>query len=122
MEIKNYGFLGGTGLGAAGFDGVLGVNCCFGVWWLPCKASPKNVLLTPWTMLDCACWLAGLVGVKLCAGVWPLKFSLDCFCDAGAGCVDGTNGCFGVWCVRFIASPWAGVGLFDSGVFLGGFI
>ena len=36
----------------------------------------------------------------------------------GGGVPSGTNGCDGVWHVRFIASLGAGLGLFDSGVFL----
>jgi hypothetical protein len=44
---RNY-FLGGV----VGFVGVVGVNLCFGIWWLPFTLSPKTVLSTPLTMFD----------------------------------------------------------------------
>jgi hypothetical protein len=98
VKIKNYGLFGGA-VGGAG--GVLGVKRCVGVW--------------------CVFFMAGKSPTMV--GLIPLSGMFDCCCcGAGTGCAAGTKGCDGVWCVRFMLSTGVGIGLFDSGAFLGVFI
>ena len=70
---KHYGFFaGGGGGGAAGLAGAVGVNCCFGIWWLPC-ISPTTLGLMPING-DLIAGVAGAAGMAGAAGLFTGVF------------------------------------------------